>query len=223
MMGLWLHDYYLFKRQRLAVGLTWGLAVLCLIGFGSWGIEIGMTLFAIMLSMLLLSILSDNQQNHGLKFLLALPVTRTNFVRQKYELLLVNVASAVLIMTGTTWLVAGIQRWQLSLGAIFQQAYLVGLVILALLVVILPYQLKHGPEATQTFMSVVGAVVAAVIGGGYLSVQKTSWGRTIFDHILTAVQQHGLTSLLLVITGLVVILLISSYLMGRQALAQLEL
>jgi len=108
MKGLWLQDYYLFKRQRLAVGLTWGLATLCLLWFGRWGIEIGMGVFAVMLSMLMLSLLSANQQNHGLKFLLTLPITRSTYIRQKYLLLLGNV-SAALIMTTTTWIIAS---WQ---------------------------------------------------------------------------------------------------------------
>jgi len=211
MKGLWLQDYYLFKRQRLAVGLTWGLAALCLLWFGQWGIEIGMTLFALMLSMLMLSLLSANQQNHGLKFLLTLTMTRRTFIRQKYALLLGNVSAAVLIMTGTAWLIAHWQHWPLTLTAIFQQAYLVGSLTLALLLLILPFQLNHGPEATQTFMSVVGAFVAAIIGGGYVSVQHTTWGRDGFNQLLTAITQHGLTSLLLVITGLVVILFGCAY------------
>ncbi len=211
MKGLWLQDYYLFKRQRVAVGLTWGLAALCLLWFDQWGIEIGMTLFAIMLSMLMLSLLSANQQNHGLKFLLTLPVTRRTFIRQKYALLLGNVSAAVLIMTGTAWLIAAWQHWPLTLIAIFQQAYLVGSLTLALLLIIVPYQLSHGPEATQTFMSVIGAFVAAIIGGGYVSVQRTTWGRNLFNQFLTAISQHGLTSLLLVITGLVVILFGCTY------------
>jgi len=211
MRGLWLQDYYLFKRQRLAVGLTWILATLCLILFGRWGIEIGMGIFAVMLSMLMLSLLSANQQNHGLKFLLTLPITKKTYIRQKYTLLFSNVSGAVLTMIGTTWIVAKWQNWNLTLTDIFQQAYLVGIIILAILLIIVPYQLKHGPEATQTFMSVVGAIVGAIIGGCYLSVQKTSWGREIFNNIVTSINHNGLTSLLLVITGMVVILLGLSY------------
>ena len=89
MRGLWLQDYYLFKKQRLAVGLTWILATLCLILFGRWGIEIGMGIFAVMLSMLMLSLLSANQQNHGLKFLLTLPITKKTYISQKYTLLFI--------------------------------------------------------------------------------------------------------------------------------------
>ncbi|WP_338214689.1 ABC-2 transporter permease [Companilactobacillus muriivasis] len=207
MRGLWLQDYYLFKRQRLAVGLTWILATLCLILFGRWGIEIGMGIFAVMLSMLMLSLLSANQQNRGLKFLLTLPITKKTYIRQKYALLFSNVSGAVLTMIGTTWIIAKWQNWNLTLTDIFQQAYLVGIIILAILLIIVPYQLEHGPEATQTFMSVVGAI----IGGGYLSVQKTSWGREIFNNIVTSINHNGLTSLLLVITGIVVIILGLSY------------
>ncbi|WP_203638238.1 ABC-2 transporter permease [Levilactobacillus wangkuiensis] len=211
MKGLWLQDYYLFKRQRLAVGLTWGLTTLCLLWFGQWGIEIGMGIFAVMLSMLTLSLLSANQQNHGLKFLLTLPITKQTYLHQKYLLLFGSVGSAVLIMTGTTWVIARWQRWQLTLAAIFQQAYLVGILILAVLVIIVPYQLKHGPEATQTFMSVVGAAIGAIVGGSYLCVQRTAFGQNIFNQIAAIVTQHGLASLLLTITGLVVILLGYSY------------
>lgn len=211
MKGLWLQDYYLFKRQRIAVALTWGLATLCLLWFGQWGIEIGMGIFAVMLSMLTLSLLSANQQNHGLKFLLTLPITKQAYLRQKYFLFFGSVGSAVLIMTGTTWLIARWQRWQLTLAAIFQQAYLVGILILAVLVIIVPYQLKHGPEATQTFMSVIGAAIGAIIGGSYLCVQRTTFGQNIFNQIVSIITQHGLASLLLTITGLVVILLGYSY------------
>lgn len=114
-------------------------------------------------------------------------------------------------MIGTTWIVAKWQNWNLTLTDIFQQAYLVGIIILAILLIIVPYQLKRGPEATQTFMSVVGAIVGAIIGGGYLSVQKTSWGREIFNNIVTSINHNGLTNLLLVITGIVVIILGLSY------------
>lgn len=222
MKGLWLQDYYLFKRQRLAAVITWLLATGCLFGFGSWGIEIGMSLFAIMLSMLTLTLLTANQQNHGLKFLLTLPVAKTTYVQQKYELLLGQVTFSILLMTGTACGLATLLDWRLTLTSIFQQAYLVGLLILALLLVLVPYQLKHGPTATQTFMSVIGALVAAIIGGGYLSVQRTSWGKTYFNDIVTAIAQHGPTNLLLVITGLIVLLLGYSYFRSLAAVKHLN-
>jgi len=172
--------------------------------------------------MLTLTLLTANQQNHGLKFLLTLPVAKTTYVQQKYELLLGQVTFSILLMTGTAWGLATLLNWRLTLTSIFQQAYLVGVLILALLLVLVPYQLKHGPTATQTFMSVVGALVAAIIGGGYLSVQRTTWGKNCFNNIVTAIAQHGPTNLLLVITGLVVLLLGYSYFRSLAAVKHLN-
>jgi len=60
-------------------------------------------------------------------------------------------------------------------------------------------------------MSVIGAAIGAIVGGSDLCVQRTTFGQNIFNQIGSIITQHGLASLLLTITGLVVILLGYSY------------
>lgn len=60
-------------------------------------------------------------------------------------------------------------------------------------------------------MSLIGAAIGAIISGSYLCVQRTTFGQNIFNPIGSIITQHGLASLLLTITGLVVISLGYSY------------
>jgi hypothetical protein len=191
MKGLWVKDWLVLKKQRLAFGLIFLLALLCLLIFKRFGIELSMLLFALTVAFLTLSTVTFDQQNHGLAFLLTLPITKRQYVRQKFLFLLAMIASGTLLMAIISASVNALLHWQLPLQDLSFITVAIGSGTFMLLSITLQLQLQKGPEVAQVAMSLVGAIVAAGIGGIYLLIQRTHWGATVFANLLKSYQQHG--------------------------------
>lgn len=207
MRGLWVKDLLFLKKQVLALIITFILSGFSLAFFGTRGVLIGMAIFSITAAFLMLNSLTFDQQNHGLRFLLTMPITKKQYVAQKYCFLLLTVGISLLLMLVLSSIFAQLMQWEIRFQTILTESYLVALAVLLLLTGILHYQLKNGPEKTQAAMSMIGAVVAVVIGGLIAGIKYTAFGKKIFDHLAAYYAAHGSLLFLILLTilaGLIV-------------------
>lgn len=191
MNGLWQKDWLLLKKQALAGVLTLVLAIACLALFRGLGVPVAALLVTMMSAFLVQSTLTTDQQNHGLRFLLTLPLTRRQYVLEKFTLLLsVLVVAGVLVAV----LAAGLNawwRWHQSWLDIAFATFAVTVLVLVIVAITLAAQLKRGPAVAQIAMSLIGAIVAVLIGGCYAVVRFTPWGAERFTDLVAAYHQHG--------------------------------
>ena len=199
MKAMLIKDWKLMKGQKQFV------FILCvfLAVFGATSDNLGflisyMTLMATIFS---LSTVGYDEYNNGMVYLLALPISRRKYVEEKYLFcLLTSVVVSVVSLLVTLGI--GIVRTtnatpeDLVISAV--AALGVGVLICSL---ILPIQLKFGPEKSRIAMAVVGAAIFAIIYG-------TIWlGRRMGADIGNVFQNFNDLSEGVVVIGAVVICL----------------
>lgn len=223
MKGLWVKDLLVLKKQKLAVLLTAILAIFSLAFFEQNGIMIGMAIFSINLSFIILNSLTLDQQNHGLMYLLTLPFKKKQYVIQKYLLLLFATLGSVILMTIFTGIFSKFANWDLNFADIFTPIYGVGVAILAILILATQFQIKNGPEKTQVAVSMIGAIVAISVGGIIALVKYTELGEKIFNQIYSYYLDYGSLPFLILLTIIGAIMIGSSCVKSIKTLETMEI
>jgi len=200
MKGLWVKDLLVLKRQMLAAVITFVLAIFSLAFFGQNGVMIGMAIFSVTLSFVILNSLTFDQQNHGLMYLFTMPFNKKQYVVQKYLLLLFSTICSVLLMTIITGLFSEIVNWNLDFSNTFTRIYVVGVAVLIVLIFITQYQIKYGPEKVQVAMSMIGAIVVVGAGGIIAFVKYTALGGKIYNEIYSYYTDYGSLPFLILFT-----------------------
>ncbi|MFD0896835.1 ABC-2 transporter permease [Loigolactobacillus binensis] len=191
MNGLWLKDLIVLKQQRLAFMLTFVLSTLCILAFRQIGVAIGMLIFALTIAFLMLSTVTFDQQNHGLRFLFTLPFTQRQYVRQKFLFLLATIAAGTVVMAVIGAGFNALFNWQVAAADIVFVTFAISISTFCILAITLQMQLANGPASAQVAMSLIGAIVAVLIGGCYVLIKFTSWGATVFQNLLQYYASDG--------------------------------
>lgn len=136
-----------------------------------------------------------------------MPITASQYARQKFALLLVVVASTITVITGLSLIYRQFANWSLKTTTLIGYIVSIGLVIFLILGLSLAYQLRHGAEVAQVAISITGGLVALLLGGGFAAVKYTDWGLKLWVKIATNYVEHG---------GIVIILILGllSFLLG---------
>ncbi|WP_390409269.1 ABC-2 transporter permease [Lacticaseibacillus jixiensis] len=191
MKGLWLKDYLLLKSQWLAALITVVLAIGALLVFRQTGIVLGMGVASLTMSLVMLATVSADQENHGLQFILTLPITAGQYVTQKFALLLAVISATTIVITALAVAYRAYAHWAIALSTVFAMGGSLALIIFLILGVTLSYQLRYGPERAQVAMSLLGGVVALLIGGSILAVRNTTWGPKLLTRVINDYTVHG--------------------------------
>lgn len=163
MKGLLIKDWKLLKGQKQF------LLVLCvfLVIFGMTSRNLGFLVcyMTIMAALFSISTISYDEYNHGMGYLLTLPVSRREYVKEKYVFSLiasVSVAALSLVVTLAAGMLrhteAATEELVVSAGA----GVLAGVVMLGIM---LPVQLKFGAEKSRLIGAAFGAGIFACIYG----------------------------------------------------------
>lgn len=216
MKGLWLKDWLFLKTQWLAAMLTLGLAIGALFIFKQTGIAVGMGIASLTMTFVMLATVTADQANHGISFLLSLPITASQYTRQKFELLFSVVAGTITVITGLSLIYRQVADWSLKASTLIGYTVSIGLVIFLILGLSLAYQLRHGAEQAQVVMSITGGLVALLLGGGFAAVKYTDWGLRVWVKIVTNYAEHGGIIIILVLGLFSLLLAISGSFYGRK-------
>jgi len=182
-----------------------------------------MLIFSLTFSFITSNSLTYDQQNHGLKYLFSLPIKKSQFVLEKYLMLLISIVIAIVLMTITSTIILNIISVDISLKNIFTLTYETGAAIYLFITIILQYQIKNGPEKTQQFMSILGAIVAVTIGGIIALIKYSNTAKNIFNNIYNFFVQNGNAIFLLIITIIIGIIIFLSYLKSTRNIKSVTL
>lgn len=192
MKGLLTKDFMLMKNQKAFLA---AVAAVCIL-FLMKGSDPFFTFSYIagMLSMLVISTLTYDEQDNGMSFLLTLPISRVSYVLEKYVFGIL--VTAVFIVVGSVIALAvGVAKSTLfGPQEYFTIAFGGMLVSMLLQSVMIPLQLKFGAEKSR---------VAMLVGIGFLGIIAYGMRRfaEIFDMDFVAVIE-SLSSLSPAVIGL---------------------
>lgn len=164
MRGLLIKDYRLLWNQRRTFGimmLIWMIVVVTNTN----------PVFAVSYLIFICSIMSINtinydQHENGITFLLSLPVSRKQYVREKYMLFLINLAAAVVFSVLFILIPGNIE------GTVV--IYLIGMVVLAISVM-MPVSMIFGAEKGRLVIIAFGAIICIIGVWSEKAVQWMGW------------------------------------------------
>ena len=170
MRGLLIKDYRLLWNQRRTLGimmLIWAIVV-----FTNTNPAFAVSYLIFSCSILAINTVSYDQHENGIIFLLSLPISRKQYVQEKYLLLLINLMAAVLISVLFIWLPGNIEGIEVM--------FLIGVVVLVISVM-LPVSLIFGEEKGRLVIIAFGAVICIV---GVWSEKLAQMTGIDIDHML---------------------------------------
>ena len=141
MKGLLIKDFLLMKNYKkvMLFMLTIGIFV------GMNDISFASGYILVFVSILSMSTITYDEANHGLNTLFTLPITRSDYVKEKYLFSLIITGSGFVLVT--------------ILGCVSKSGFMETLIILStallLLALSLPFQLKEGNEKGRIVLFVV--------------------------------------------------------------------
>ena len=204
MKGLFIKDFKLMKMQRnfffVIIAISVGMALFSddssfVIGF-----------FPFVLSLFTLSTISYDEFDNGNAFLFTLPVSRTDYVVEKYGLaLLLGGGAWVLAMIFSA--VSGIWKGTAAVLDITMSALMILPALIALQAVMIPFQLKFGGEKGR--IALLGALGGLCMLGIAAAKAAQMFGIPIEDMIdrLPIVSMGVMAAAL--IAGAAILLLVS--------------
>lgn len=178
MKGLLIKDFRLTKNQLLSILVFAVIFVLIPSSYAASGIGY-MTIIGAMLP---LSTISYDQFDNGEPFLFSLPITRKTYVVEKYLFGLTT--GTAMCLSGTAIAILRQGRFEF---ATFAAAFSLLLVLFLLLSIMIPFQLKFGPEKSRymTF-GIVGLLAAA----GFLFVKAAQFLKIDISGALNQLNIH---------------------------------
>jgi len=223
MKGLFKKDIISSKSQFFALLILTILSVILIFLLKQTGAIISTVLMMTTLGMQATDTLSIDQKNHGLLYLMTLPITRKQYVLEKYLILLFDIFVGVVLMTLVSTISLNILNVGLEAKQIFAFSYIIGLLIILLFGMLLKYQFKNGPEKSQMFLSVMGALVAVILGAGFFIVEKTTWGARLWTNVIQFFNDYGYFVVLALITIIFIVVLWIIIQVTKQMFEKLEL
>ncbi len=163
MRGLLRKDFYYMKDYRKVILIVVIFCGVFMATMGEASVAFGMGYATLLMSMAVLNTMSYDEENRGMSFLMALPVSRTDYVKEKYMFgFLMGFCGWIL---GILWMIGGslfhsenpFQLENLWISLVF-----LGFLFLSQAVMI-PIQLKFGAEKGR--MIVILVMMLLIVGG----------------------------------------------------------
>lgn len=166
MLGLFIKDLKLLKAQKklfMLVGIVTAVVLFNIQdGTEMIGFMAGYMVFVV--TMAATSTIGCDEADHGTVFLFTLPVSRKEYVLEKYGLAVAGSAAAVCIVTVLVYFVSVVRGSQLMAEQLFIILIMMPLALI-LFSLMVPFQLRFGAEKGR--MMLLGAY-GAVFGGLYI-------------------------------------------------------
>lgn len=160
MKGLLIKDFKLMKNQKQFFLMILFFCIFFIVINGNPAFMISYLM--IMCSFFTLSTISYDDFDHGMGYIFTLPVTRKIYVTEKYVFgLLSSAAAAVLsLIVLFAFLVTGYM--DISIGELLSEVVGSMIVVLLIMILMIPVQLKFGSEKGRVPMLAVMAGAAAI-------------------------------------------------------------
>lgn len=205
MKGLLIKDIKLMKNQKnfFIVIATMAVVFGYMMDTGSFIVGYG----TFIISLFVISTISYDEFNNGFTFLFTLPVSRNDYVKEKYLFAFCLSGIACLSATLLSILFEMVKGNELLILESLLSSMAVFMTALVLVNIIIPVQLKFGQNKGN--MAVI-LVVGATFVIGYLVVKVLAFINIDIASVINWLSQLGLTGLILIGIAIVAIVVIIS-------------
>lgn len=164
MRGLLIKDYRLLWNQCRTFGIMMLIWMIVVVTNTNPVFAVSYLIF--ICSIMSINTISYDQHENGITFLLSLPVSRKQYVREKYLLFLINLAAAVVFSVLFILIPGNIE------GTVV--IYLIGMVVLAISVM-MPVSMIFGAEKGRLVIIAFGAIICIIGVWSEKAVQWMGW------------------------------------------------
>ena len=217
MKGYLIKDYRLLLSQKnLLIIIPIGILFI----FTNDTPVMGISYTLYVLTFLCTSLLSYDTFDNGMAFLMTQPGGRKSYVTEKYAFILINDAIAAILLAA----IGSVLEYSRGKGLIAVQETFMGTLLLCSLAlafafIILPLQLKFGPEKSRVVMLFVfGIAFLSSMGISFLA-EKTNFNP---DALMEALNKLPLTAIALSVLASVAIFAAISWFLSQKIMAKLE-
>ncbi len=164
MKGLLIKDFKLLKGQKQFFVVIMCMMILFLATYSSYSFVI--SYMTIMMGVLTLTTISYDEYENGLGYLFTLPVSRKQYVKEKYLFSFITTVSGLGVVSVTTIIVSGVRHVEFSAKEWLMAVFASFLIVAVFLSLLIPIQLKVGADKSRVAMMIVygGVFLTAYVG-----------------------------------------------------------
>ena len=209
MKGLLLKDFAIVKQQGRSIIIIVAIAIFMM--FAGNDITFVVAYANMLFVMFGITTLNYDAFDNGFSFLFTLPISRKLYVAEKYLFSLMCVAAGLILSSVLMTVTGNMNSDALS--------FIVGYAMAAtlLLSILLPVELKFGPEKGRIAMIVIFAIVFAVVFG----LKKVSES-VDFTSVIVTINGMNKVALTGILIGIDIIILIVSYIISCRIIEKKE-
>ncbi|MDY4761248.1 ABC-2 transporter permease [Streptococcus thoraltensis] len=197
MKGLLIKDVQMIKKQ-LSLVLVLG-AILVGISFFSDDTVFPVSFFTYFIGLMAISTISQDDMSKGQAYLFCLPVSRTQYVLEKYLLSFLSIISAWLMSFGVI-LLSGQSPHHMSLNTFFVPYLFVLFLCCLLTILLIPVYLKFGGEKSRhVIMITFAGLFLAYLQVTNVSDDVSDWFASLVNQVL------GIELMVLISFGVLII------------------
>ena len=217
MKGLFMKDLGLVKGQKQFFGIILIMMMIFMTAYTNFAFI--MAYITIMIGVLTLNTISYDEFENGMGYLFTLPVSRKEYVAEKYLFSIVTTLPGLAAVSVFSFVFSRIREIEFSVGEWALSVVISFLLVTVVLAVIIPLQLKFGADKSRVALMIVwgGGIMAVYLGIKACEAWGIDWKAAI-DWICgmkPAATLAGIT----VICGL---LMVGSYLISLRLLEKRE-
>ena len=198
------------------------LAMLDPLLFGPTGLYITMAIIGVNMEFITLFLISSDQENNGLKFLFTTPITRKQYVTEKFSILLVLMIDSFVLTISAMYIFHNLLNWSVEEQSLINQIALVCMAITVVGFALIPLQIKFGPTKTQLFVSGIGAAVVLILGLASWIFTKTDFGQNAWDKLMELYIDDGFTPFMIAAGLVTIVILALTYWASLRSVERLE-
>ncbi|MCI9074340.1 MAG: ABC-2 transporter permease [Dorea sp.] len=173
MRALLIKDWKLLANQKQFFMVTAFIVFVFL--FTSNNPEFVVSYATIMYTVFTISTISYDDYNNGMAFLFTLPVSRREYVAEKYSFGILSAGITAFVVLAVTVVMSGIRGDMIKLDDILIAEMTSIMIAMMFLSFTIPVQLKFGTEKGRIAMMAVSLVVFILIWGGVKTMKSLHW------------------------------------------------
>ncbi len=217
MKGLFMKDLRLIKGQKQFSGVILIMMVIFMTAYTNFAFVI--SYFTIMIGILTLTTISYDEFENGMGYLFTLPVSRREYVGEKYLFSIVTTLPGLAAVSVFSFVFSRIRKIDFPVGEWVLSAVAGFLLATVVLAVVIPLQLKFGTDKSRVALMLVwgGGILAVYLGIKVCEAAGIDW-KAAADWVCGLKPVVALTG----ITVICGILMIISYLFSLRFIEKRE-
>lgn len=207
MKGLIKKDFAILKIQKRFFFIIFAIGIMFLFS-NTEESSIGASSYIIMLTALFsLGTLSYDEFENGMPFLLTLPFTRKDYVKEKFVFSFIGTAFTAALFLILAILTIHFHNSSECISDLLITTITVYMIACLLIAIIIPIQLKYGTEKKQIVLASTFLIVFAVLFVGKFLIEKFGLQENLSNFTTTYINDKIVFLSIIMITGILIAIL----------------